>query len=184
MTPIEPPASLLHRIETAERFLLTGHINPDGDSIGSALGLARLLRGLGKSCVLWNRDETPAVYQALPGAELIHTGTEPPSVDLRSEIDVLVALECPSLERTGLSQHLESLSILNMDHHLGNVDYGEENWVDPESPALGEMILRLANSLAAPLDPEAATVLLVALSSDTVGFRFANATPRAKKKLG
>lgn len=179
MTPIEPPAGLLCRIESADRFLLSGHINPDGDSIGSALGLASLLRSMGKSSVIWNRDETPAVYQALPGASEIRTGTRPPSANLAEEFDLLIALECPSLDRTGLAEHLATLPTINMDHHLGNVEYGLENWVDAESPALGEMVLTLSEALGTTLEADAATVLLVALSSDTGGFRFANATPRA-----
>ena len=180
MTPIDPPDELLQRLRGAERFLLSGHVNPDGDSIGSALGLVRLLARLGKMSTVWNRDETPAVYRVLPGADRIHVGDVPPVADLQEHFDVIVTLECPSLERSGLEQALDAgLPILNLDHHLGNENYGEVNWVDTGAPALGEMILRLSRALGVPLTSEAATVLLVALSSDTGGFRFANATTRA-----
>ncbi len=180
MTPIDPPDELLHRLREGERFLLTGHVNPDGDSIGSALGLARLLSRLGKSSTVWNRDETPAVYQALPGADRIHVGNEPPVADPQRYFDFIVTLECPSLDRCGLKQLLKGrLPILNLDHHLGNENYGAVNWVDVGAPALGEMVLRLSRALGVSLTSEAATVLLVALSSDTGGFRFDNATARA-----
>ena len=117
-------------------------------------------------------------YQALPGAERVHVGTEPPFSPLQDHFDVIVTLECPSLDRTGLEDSLTGLPILNLDHHLGNVNYGVVNWVDAGSPALGEMVLRLSRSLGIPLGAQAATALLVALSSDTGGFRFANATVR------
>jgi phosphoesterase RecJ-like protein len=109
----------------------------------------------------------------------VHVGAEPPCSPLHEHFDVIVTLECPSLERSGLEEHLVGLPILNLDHHLGNVNYGVVNWVDTASPALGEMILYLSRSLGVPLGSETATVLLVALSSDTGGFRFANATARA-----
>ena len=68
------PEDLLRRIRQGNRFLLTSHVNPDGDAIGSELGLARILRGLGKGAVVWNHDATPAVYRPLPGSERIHVG--------------------------------------------------------------------------------------------------------------
>ena len=73
------PEELLRRIRQGNRFLLTSHVNPDGDAIGSGLGLARILRRLGKSAVVWNRDATPTVYPPLPGSERIHVGETPPN---------------------------------------------------------------------------------------------------------
>jgi phosphoesterase RecJ-like protein len=179
MTPIDPPQALIEHLRAADRFLLAGHMNPDGDSIGSALGLSSLLSQLGKCCTIWNRDETPAVYRALPGADRLRVGLEPPVSPIPEHFDAIVMLECPSLDRSGLQDSLTGLPILNMDHHLGNENYGDVNWVDAASPALGEMILRLGRAMGLPLASRAATALLVALSSDTGGFRFANATPRA-----
>jgi phosphoesterase RecJ-like protein len=179
MTPIDPPQALIEHLRAADRFLLCGHMNPDGDSIGSALGLSRLLSQLGKSCTVWNRDETPAIYLALPGADRLRVGLEPPVSPITEHFDAIVMLECPSLARSGLQDSLTGLPVLNMDHHLGNENYGDVNWVDAASPALGEMILRLSRAMGLPLGARAATALLVALSSDTGGFRFANATARA-----
>src|SRR6185295_6575263 len=79
MGGMKAPEDLLRKIRQGNRFLLTSHINPDGDAIGSELGLARLLRGLGKGAVVWNRDETPTLYRPLPGSERIHVGEEPPA---------------------------------------------------------------------------------------------------------
>ncbi len=172
------PEELLRRLRTGNRFLLTSHANPDGDAIGSEIGLARILRGLGKSVTIWNRDPVPAIYRALPGSDRIHTGTEPPT-GFPDAFDLTVVLECPSLDRTGLEDHLDGTSLINIDHHLGNQHYGGVNWVDPAAPAAGELIYRLAQGLKVRLDRETATALYLTLVTDTGGFRYSNANPAA-----
>jgi phosphoesterase RecJ-like protein len=173
-----PPDALLDALRRGDRFVLTGHRRPDGDALGSALGLARLLRSLGKSASIWNRDEAPTVYRALPGADRIHVGSEPPT-GFPEAFSAAITLECPSLDRTGLEEQLCRLPILNIDHHLGNQHYGGVNWVDTAAPALGAMIYRLGRALDARLDHDTATALYLTLVTDTGGFRFANATVEA-----
>jgi len=178
MAKTTAPEDLLRQIRTGHRFLLTSHLNPDGDAVGSSLGLARILRRQGKGAVVWLKDEPPGIYHALPGSERIHTGAEPPA-GWPDKFDGAVILECPSLDRTGLEEALGERPILNIDHHLGNQCYGEVNWVDSAAPAVGEMVFRLARGLKIDLDPETATCLYLTLVTDTGGFRFANATPEA-----
>jgi phosphoesterase RecJ-like protein len=178
MPGTKAPEDLLRRIRQGNRFLLTSHVNPDGDAIGSELGLARVLRGLGKLAVVWNRDVCPTVYHPLPGRERIHCGEEPPA-GFPEKFDAVIVLECPSLDRTGLEAHLGALPLINIDHHLGNQHYGAVNWVDSAAPAVGEMVYRLAQGLKAALDPETATALYLTLVTDTGGFRFSNASPAA-----
>ncbi|HEY4562742.1 MAG TPA: bifunctional oligoribonuclease/PAP phosphatase NrnA [Thermoanaerobaculia bacterium] len=178
MGGMKAPEDLLRRIRQGNRFLLTSHINPDGDAIGSELGLARLLRGLGKGAVVWNRDNTPTVYRPLPGSERIHIGEEPPA-GFPDVFDAIIVLECPSPDRTGLEQHLSARPVINIDHHLGNQCYGAVNWVDSAAPAVGEMVFRLAQGLKVPLEPEVASCLYLTLVTDTGGFRFSNATAAA-----
>jgi phosphoesterase RecJ-like protein len=172
------PEELLKAIRQGNRFLLTSHANPDGDAIGSELGLARVIRGQGKSAVVWNRDETPGLYKPLPGSDRIHVGSEPPA-GFPEAFDAMIVLECPSPDRTGLEEHLDALPILNIDHHLGNQHYGEVNWIDSAAPAVGEMVYRLAQGLNFPLDEATATCLYLTLVTDTGGFRFSNATDAA-----
>ncbi len=172
------PEDLLRKIRQGNRFLLTSHVNPDGDAIGSELGLARLLRGLGKGAVVWNRDPIPTVYKPLPGSDRIHVGEEPPA-GFPEKFDAIIVLECPSPDRTGLEKHLAERPVINIDHHLGNQCYGTVNWVDSAAPAVGEMVYRLAQGLKATLDPELASCLYLTLVTDTGGFRFSNATPAA-----
>lgn len=177
-TTTNPPDALLDALRRGDRFVLTGHRRPDGDSLGSALGLARILRSMGKGAVVWNRDEMPSVYAALPGSDRIHVGEEPPA-GFPEAFSASITVECPTLERTGLGEHLSQLPILNIDHHLGNDHYGKINWIDTSAPALGALVYRLAQALSIELDEATATVLLLTLVTDTGGFRFANATAEA-----
>jgi bifunctional oligoribonuclease and PAP phosphatase NrnA len=178
MAATKAPEDLLRKIRQGNRFLLTSHINPDGDAIGSELGLARVLRRLGKGAVVWNRDPVPAIYLPLPGTDRVHSSAEPPA-GFPEKFDALIVLECPSPDRTGLEQHLGALPVLNIDHHLGNQHYGAVNWVDSAAPAVGEMVFRLAQALKVSLEPEIASCLYLTLVTDTGGFRFSNATPAA-----
>ncbi len=178
MGGMKAPEDLLRRIRQGNRFLLTSHINPDGDAIGSALGLARLLRRMGKGATVWNRDETPTIYRPLPGSDRIHNGAEPPA-GFPDLFDAIIVLECPSPDRTGLEEHLAARPVINIDHHLGNQHYGAVNWVDTAAPAVGEMVYRLAQGLKMALEPETASCLYLTLVTDTGGFRFSNATPAA-----
>jgi phosphoesterase RecJ-like protein len=178
MGGMKAPEDLLRKIRQGNRFLLTSHVNPDGDAIGSELGLARLLRQLGKGAVVWNRDDTPALYRPLPGSDRITHGEAPPA-GFPEKFDGAIVLECPSPDRTGLEAQLSALPIINIDHHLGNQHYGAVNWVDSAAPAVGEMVYRLAQALKVTLDPETANCLYLTLVTDTGGFRFSNATATA-----
>ena len=77
---------VLKEIEQRNRFLLTSHARPDGDAIGSELGLARLLRGLGKGAVVWNHDPTPTIYKPLPGSERAPTLAEVHAVCMAGDV--------------------------------------------------------------------------------------------------
>lgn len=176
MTMTNVPESLTTAVRRGHRFLLTSHINPDGDAIGSEIGLSRVLRKLGKGATIWNRDATPRIYQALPGSQAIHVGEEPPK-GFPDLFDAAVVLECPSPDRTGLAEALAEIKVINIDHHLGNEHYGAINWVETSAPAVGELVFRLARNLNVELDHAAANALYLTLVTDTGGFRFSNTSP-------
>lgn len=178
MTIPQVPEALIAKLRSGNRFLLSSHQRPDGDAIGSEIGLARLLRQLGKGATIWNHDATPAIYLPLPGTERIHVGPEPPR-GFPELFGAVIALECPTLDRTGLENHLEGLPVLNIDHHLGNEHYGTVNWVDSGAPAVGEMVYRIARALKIQIDADTANALYMTLVSDTGGFRFSNTTSEA-----
>lgn len=177
---MKAPDALLDRLRQGHRFLITSHINPDGDAVGSSLGLTRVLRKLGKSSMVWLHDPVPGLYSVLPGAERVHVGTEPPK-GFPEQFDAVIVLECPGLERCGLADAITGagLPVLNIDHHLGNEPYGQVNWVDTAAPAVGVLVHRIARALHIDLDPATADCLYLALVTDTGGFRHSNATADA-----
>jgi len=176
------PAAAAQRLAEASRALVTTHRSPDGDALGSELAIAELARGLGTEVTIVNRDPAPAGLLQLPGSEIIHVAAELPE-NLLTEFDLVVTMECPGLERPGFSG-LDRLPILNIDHHLANQQYGELNYVDEESPAVGEMVWRMFTAVNRPPSADAATNMFVALSTDTGDFRYSNATPRAFHAAG
>lgn len=167
----------LARLRRASRVLLTSHAAPDGDALGSELGLAEVARALGIAATIVNRDPHPAPLGFLPGLETIRVQAELPA-GFEREFDLAVLLECPGLDRPALAG-LERLPLLNIDHHLENARYAEVNVVDEDAPAVGEMVLAIAEAAGVAVTESMATNLYAALVTDTGDFRYSNATPRA-----
>ncbi len=172
------PETLLARLRAANRVVVTSHVNPDGDAVGSSIGMARILRRMGKSVVIWLHDPPPRLYLPLPGVERIHVGPEPPA-HFPDSFDLAVVLECPSLDRCGLEQQIAKLPLLNIDHHLGNQNYGAINWVDTASPAAGEMVFRIAERAARRRSASIPPTRSTSPSSPTPAAS-ASATPRPR----
>lgn len=171
------PKLAVDRLRAATRALLTCHRRPDGDALGSELALAELADRLGVATVICNRDPAPSSLEHLPGASrLMAADTLPEGFPAR--FDLAVTLECTELERTGFEQ-LDQVAILNIDHHKANPLFGEVNYVDETSPAVGEMVWRMFTAAGVEPSPAAATNAYVALSTDTGDFRYSNATERA-----
>jgi len=171
------PRDAAIKLKEAYRALFTCHRNPDGDAIGSELALAELAEKIGVTAVIINRDETPANLRGLPGADQVSVVEQLPA-DFPEKYDLVVTVECPQIERTGF-EGLTRLPILNIDHHPDNPAYGVVNYLDPSSPAVGEMVWRLFGEIGVLPSPEAATNMFAALSTDTGDFRYSNATGRA-----
>jgi phosphoesterase RecJ-like protein len=136
-----------------------------------------LAEKIGVKSVIVNRDETPANLSMLPGADRVLVADQLPQ-DFPEKYDLVITVECPQVERAGF-EGLTRLPILNIDHHPDNPAYGVVNYLDPESPAVGEMVWRLFGELGVLPSPDAATNLFAALSTDTGDFRYSNATGRA-----
>ncbi len=171
------PAEAVRRLKEAYRVFITCHRNPDGDALGSELALAEMARRLGVETVIVNRDHTPANLCNLPGAGDIVVAENLPD-DFPSAYDLVITVECPGLDRTGF-EGLTRVPILNIDHHPANPAYGVVNYLDEESPAVGEMVWQMYGEAGLLPTAEAATNLFAALSTDTGDFRYSNATSRA-----
>ena len=160
-------------ILTRQRFLITSHARPDGDSIGSQLAMAYALEALGKDVRLVNADPAPQHYMEFPGLDRIEIAR---SVE-RSDADAVIVMESGDLKRTGVDG-LEGRFTINIDHHQGNTFYGSLNWVDESAAACGEMVFDLIETLGVPLTIEIATHVYLAILTDTGSFHYSNITPK------
>jgi bifunctional oligoribonuclease and PAP phosphatase NrnA len=155
-----------------QRFLLTSHGRPDGDSIGSQLAMAYALDALGKDVRIVNADPAPDHYREFPGLDRIEIGAHS-----TAEADALIVMECSDLSRTGVTG-LDQHFIINIDHHAGNKMYGALNWFDESAAACGEMVFDLIRELGVTLNRDIATHIYLAILTDTGSFHHSNITPR------
>jgi bifunctional oligoribonuclease and PAP phosphatase NrnA len=165
-------ASICRAILDRQRFLLTSHARPDGDSIGSQLAMAYALEALGKQVRLVNADAAPDHYREFPGVDRIEIAERSDA-----EADALIVMECSDLSRTGVAG-LAHHFIINIDHHAGNRMYGALNWFDESAAACGEMVFDVIRGLGVRLSPQIATHIYLAILTDTGSFHHSNITPR------
>jgi bifunctional oligoribonuclease and PAP phosphatase NrnA len=155
-----------------QRFLITSHLKPDGDSIGSQVAMAYALRALGKDVRLVNCDPAQPGLLAFPGVSEIEIASH-----VEGEYDAVIVMECSDLARTGVSG-LERYFIVNIDHHPGNAMYGAVNWFDGGAAACGEMVFDVIGALGVPLNREMATHIYMAILTDTGSFHYSSISPR------
>jgi phosphoesterase RecJ-like protein len=161
------------RIVDAERILIICHVSPDGDAIGSLLGLGLALHPRKASVVMACADGVPQKYRHLPHWEAI---VQVP----RGTFDLVISLDCSDPQRMGSAYDagaLSGLPLLNIDHHKTNLFFGTENWVEPTAAATAQMLVSLLDALDIPFTLEVATCLLFGILTDTLGFRTPNTTP-------
>jgi phosphoesterase RecJ-like protein len=163
--------ALLTLLTAHQSFLITSHERPDGDAIGSALGLMHLLEGLGKTTTVVFRDAIPAGYSSLPGVERIVR--EIPA----ARFDAAVLLECSaytraSMEAAAFLANRPGLTI-NIDHHLSGKTFADFNWIDPQACAVGAMLYQVAIAGGMRITEPVATCLYTAVLTDTGSFNYA-----------
>jgi phosphoesterase RecJ-like protein len=164
-------------IQSAQRIALLAHENPDGDCIGSALGMAHILRQAGKSCVPACAHAAPRNLSFLPGIETLQQTLSDESFDL------VIALDAGELRRFGslYEEHrafLDNARILNIDHHISSEGCGQVNIIDPTAAATAEILVLFQQQASLPLDRDAALCLLTGVITDTGSFQYTNTTPR------
>ena len=161
-------------IQKAQRILVVTHISPDGDAIGSLLGLGWALRAIGKETSLVCADPVPPPFHFLPGCEEIEQ--EPTGF-----FDLVIGLDASDPQRFGpVWERIKGMEapLIVIDHHVTNLHFGTFNWVDVKAAATAEMIVELLEAMGLPLNPNIAQCLLCGVVTDTRGFRTSNTTPR------
>ena len=168
-------SDVVQLIEQKQRFMITSHIRPDGDGIGSGLALYWILKGLGKEADVVLKDRVPPAYNILPGSDKVIV-----QPDVSDHYDAAFIIECSDVERPGLPS-LANLFVVNIDHHSTTEPFGDINWIDATSAAVGEMIYNLCKALGVEVTKEIADCIYTALLTDTGSFHFSNTTERTLK---
>lgn len=169
--------AVVEELRLADKLLLTTHENPDGDALGSLIGMHGVLAQLGKDALMYlSPDEFPLPHEYRQ-MECAGIQTAPPP-DMGERVAVF--LDCGNIDRMPVDfLQREGIHILNVDHHHDNTRFGTANLVDPQASCTAEIVWRLARELGAELTPAIAAALYVGLITDTGRFMYENTTAAA-----
>jgi bifunctional oligoribonuclease and PAP phosphatase NrnA len=164
---------IIESLRECRTVCVVGHIRPDGDCVGSQLGLTLALRNEGKKVRCWNEDRIPEKYDFLDRDGII----QKPRRGLK--FDCVIATDAASFERLGsVGRCVANRKLLiNIDHHQSNTRYGDLNWVSAREPSTGELIFRLLKVAKWPITKRIADSLFTAVSTDTGSFQYATTRP-------
>ena len=166
--------TVLELIHKHNHILCISHVGPDGDAVGSLLGMYWILRQMGKNPVAALQDDVPFELQWLPGSEQIVDASA-----TNHKYDLIISLDASSPDRMGEVFHPQthaSIPLLVIDHHITNTNFGTVNWVDAETAATCQMLVVLLESVGIVPSLEIATCLLTGIITDTLCFRTSNTT--------
>lgn len=161
------------KILKAGSVVVAGHINPDGDSIGSLLALGLALEGLGKRVYMVSRDGVPYRYRLLPGADRIIKHTQ-------AKCDLAISVDCSNKEILGKSYEIfkRAENILEIDHHEFRRPFGDISIIDTKAAAVGEIIYSLLNSIkGTDINSNVAQNILTSIIVETNSFRLPGVRP-------
>lgn len=161
-----------------DSFVISTHVSPEGDAIGSAVGLALALKKIGKKVSVLCFDPVPDFLSFLPGADMVQRAER-----IDEPHDALIVVDCEP-QRTGLKdlENAPVKKVINIDHHVTNPKTSDVYWVSPEASAAGEMIYDVVMEMGIPLDLDIATNLYTCIFTDTGSFRYSNTDEDALAK--
>lgn len=164
---------IIEKINRSETFLITAHMNLEGDALGSELASYIALRKMGKQAVICNHDSTPESYNFLPFAKVIKNEFK------EEHVDVAIVLDCSDLFRTGkIKDYLSRAEcVINIDHHISNNYFGDINWVDSKASSVCQVVYELWDKLGV-IDKKAAVCLYTGIFTDSGGFTYTNTNSR------
>jgi phosphoesterase RecJ-like protein len=173
---LTPLSEIADALRPAQRIAIAAHVRPDGDAVGSVMGLALSLRAMGKTVYALLEDGVPLNLTFLPEVATILT---PPYADF--EIDVALALDTATHERVG--QHTQvalarAPLLIDIDHHPTNPGYGHLNHIDGTQPAVGQIVFELLKAGGFPITDAVMQHLFTAISTDTGSFQYSSTNPR------
>ncbi|GAB4448240.1 MAG: bifunctional oligoribonuclease/PAP phosphatase NrnA [Anaerolineales bacterium] len=171
----ETTGAIKERLIKANKVIVASHVRPDGDAIGSLLGLGLALMDAGKSVQMVLADGVPASFRHLEGSELI---TKAPS----GEYDTFITVDCADFKRTGKVFENFGQPDINIDHHVTNERYGKINLIEAEEVATAAILTNHLPEWGFTITKRIAAALLTGIITDTLGFRTSNTTPEALRQ--
>jgi len=164
-------AAIGEKFKIAQEILIVTHLRPDGDAIGSLLGLGLSLQKVGKSVQMVSIDGVPASFRHLSGSDKI-------SKQGIGNFDLVVVVDCSDLDRVGDALNGFGPPQINIDHHITNLRFAGLNLVETEAAATAEIIAQGLSIWGLPLSIEISDALLTGLLADTIGFRTSSVNGR------
>ncbi len=161
-------------IRQAGSLVMACHVSPDGDALGSMLGLALGLRPLGKDVTLLAQDGVPDIYQFLPGRDAVQPSTE------RESFDLALVLDSGDLARVGeriVPAIGRARRVIDIDHHAVAGAFGDVQLIDTQAASTSEIVYTLLRFLDLPITSDVATCLFTGITTDTGSFRYQNVSP-------
>lgn len=167
-------------IGESKKIAVVSHVNPDGDNLGSLLAIGLSLEISGKEVKFVKADTIPDSYMFLPNIEKIEAIEEN-----NNKIDLLIVLDCSDIERLGENKSLieKSDMVINIDHHISNTEFGDVNIVIPEISSTGEIVYYILEKLNYPINKDIATLIYVAISTDTGRFTYQGVTGKTHNTI-
>ena len=160
-------------LANSQKILLASHVRPDGDAVGSLLGLGLGLINSGKEVQMFLENGVPSGFKHLPGSDLI---TKVVTINP----DLTIFVDCSELTRIGRTVEQNQPDI-NIDHHVTNTLYAACNFIDPDAVATASIIAENYEEWGLQLDKSIASALLSGIITDTLGFRTANMNPKTMR---
>ena len=174
MPKSEKIENILEIIREHEIFLISSHVNPDGDSISSQLAFYSFLSDLGKKVYILDTDPIPSHYKFLPFTDAYQTEFDDQYIN---DVEVALILDCGNLNRIGdklLEKIRPEWTIINIDHHLSNDYFGKYNYVDVNASATSEIVFGFIKESSLKIGYDRAVCLYTGILMDTGCFKFAN----------
>jgi len=168
-------AAIRGRIASAQTIMITTHLRPDGDAVGSLLGLGLALEGAGKTVQRVSPDGIPSTFRHLPGSA--HVSKKPEAL-----YDLMIAVDCADHTRAGNIFDGLGKPGLNIDHHITNDNFAEINLIEVGQAATCAIIFDHLADWGLALTPDIASALLTGIITDTLGFRTTSTTPHVLRQ--
>lgn len=165
-------------LAAGQRFVVTTHLQPDGDGIGAALALRLALLAAGKSVRVVCPSPVASTYRFLPGFDAIEVLEEEAQAKRRKLVDAVVSLDCGDLERLGAVAKWPCGQLVNIDHHAAGRPFGDAILVDGQAACTAQLVARVLRQLRWPVTSEIATCLYTGLVFDTGRFMHDNTSAR------